>query len=377
MNKINQMLNQHFPKYTKNIYDHHFIQNSQPNNFNQRQRQKRPNSSKNQNQMRNMVKNNKNFSNFNIYASPAKKRNNRYYSQNPQNSNRKNNKYNEGFFDMRINYCLKMLGLDYLQIIFEKNNITFDDLLILSLKDLANLGIPKNKQIIIKNFSIDYIKNASYYSWDELENYFRNIYNNYIYNNSRINHSQGNLNINKAFIINNNNYNNERYNYSNITNSNNNLMNNRNNRYEFNNLKNKQEYPKRGRSPTINNNKKSSLIKKNINMRNYNNNYNSISYDFIYNNKKKNINTNLNNYNTSNSNINEGYCSSSNFNQSSLTNYGMKKNKNNIREEILQSQNKIKRFDSEENKKIRQLNDFSKKQINILTNDRLFVSSNR
>ena len=190
---------QQFSKYPK----HHFFHNSESNFFTSRQKQNQKKSystkSKSQNQNRNITKKKSNiFSNFNIYISPENKRINRYY---PQYSNRNQNKinYNEEIFDMRIYYCLKMLGLGALQIIFENNNIDFDELLILSLKDLANLGIPKNQQIIIKKFSLDYIKNASYYTLDELQKYFTNIsniYNNY--NNSRTNHSERNLNKKKG-----------------------------------------------------------------------------------------------------------------------------------------------------------------------------------
>ena len=75
--------------------------------------------------------------------------------------------------DMRIYFCLKKLGLSHLQNIFEKKNIIFDDLLVLSMKDLEKLKIQKNDQIKIKKFTLDYIKNGSYYTLEELENYFR------------------------------------------------------------------------------------------------------------------------------------------------------------------------------------------------------------
>ena len=43
------------------------------------------------------------------------------------------------------NTILKMLGLSHLQNIFERNKINFDELLILSMKDLEKLQIPKNE----------------------------------------------------------------------------------------------------------------------------------------------------------------------------------------------------------------------------------------
>ena len=74
----------------------------------------------------------------------------RYYSDN-----------NDDIFDMRIYFCLKMLGIGYLQPIFERNNITLDQLLILSMNDLSNLGLGKDEQKIINQFSLDYIKKLS------------------------------------------------------------------------------------------------------------------------------------------------------------------------------------------------------------------------
>ena len=100
----------------------------------------------------------------------------------------------EDLFDIRLYFCLKMLGLTYLQNIFEKNKINFDELLILSIKDLDMLQIIKKDQIKIKKFSLDYIKNASYYSIEELENYFINKKN---INKYRKAESVGNLRTNK------------------------------------------------------------------------------------------------------------------------------------------------------------------------------------
>ena len=375
MNKISKTQIQHFSNYPK----HHFIHNSEPNILTQRQRQNQKKSyltkPQSQNQNRNITKKKNNiFSNFNIYINPANKRINRYYSQYSNQSQNKINYYEE-IFDMRIYYCLKMLGLGALQTIFENNNINFDELLILSLKDLANLGIPKNQQIIIKKFSIDYIKNASYYSLDELQKYFRNIsniYNNY--NNSRTNHSERNLNKNKGVYKNYRIYkNNNGYKYTNYANTNNNLVNNRNNRYLINNMKSNQEYFRRNNSESNDNNKKCSLIKKNniIINNNNNKNFNSINYDFNYNSKTKNkneINKIKNNYSISKS---EEHYSSSNYNHSIMTNYKMNKKQNNIIEEMFQRKHKYKTFNSEQNKKMRQLDDLSKKQINNILSKRI------
>ena len=93
----------------------------------------------------------------------------------------------EDIFDIRLYFCLKKLGILYLQKIFEKNNINFDDLLTLSANDLFNLGCQKEEIIIIKKFTLDYIKKASFYSIEEVQNYFKN--NIKLYRNSRKIHS--------------------------------------------------------------------------------------------------------------------------------------------------------------------------------------------
>ena len=103
--------------------------------------------------------------NAHIYPNTTSNRNNNNYKRYQSAKNKNKNNY-----DIRMVLCLKMLGIGYLQKIFETKNITFDELLILSMKDLANLGIKKEEQIIIKKFSLDYIKNGSYFSLDELDN---------------------------------------------------------------------------------------------------------------------------------------------------------------------------------------------------------------
>jgi hypothetical protein len=47
------------------------------------------------------------------------------------------------------------------------------------MNDLTNLGIGKKEQIIINQFSLDYIKNGSYYSLEELQKYFKKNKNKY------------------------------------------------------------------------------------------------------------------------------------------------------------------------------------------------------
>ena len=115
--------------------------------------------------------------NANICHNTISNRNNNNYKRYQSAKNKNNNN-----FDSRMVLCLKMLGIGYLQKIFEVKNITLDELLILSIKDLANLGIKKEEQIIIKKFSLDYIKNGSYFTLDELDKFFKinkNKYKNY------------------------------------------------------------------------------------------------------------------------------------------------------------------------------------------------------
>ena len=158
----------------KHLFHNNFnyIQYTEPNIFNKRNFFLQNNKKENKN-----YNNNKN--NFNRFRSTTKinKMNinnaNNIVNKNERNGNIYSTK-KQKLFDMRIYYCLKMLNLSHLQNKFESNNINFTDLLILSVKDLERLNIQKNDIIRIKRFSLDYIKNASYYSSEELEKYFMN-----------------------------------------------------------------------------------------------------------------------------------------------------------------------------------------------------------
>ena len=194
------MKNEFFPHKNFN-----YIQYTEPNIFNRR------NYFLQNHKKQNIIKNN--TKNLNRFRSATKINNNiKVHKENFINKNKFYAK--EDLFDIRLYFCLKMLGLTYLQNIFEKNKINFDELLILSIKDLDMLQIIKKDQIKIKKFSLDYIKNASYYSIEELENYFINKKN---INKYRKAESVGNLRTNKMnlnYKINNNNkYNNPVNNY--------------------------------------------------------------------------------------------------------------------------------------------------------------------
>jgi hypothetical protein len=151
-----------------NFQKFNYIQYTEPNIFDIRNYFFQNTQNKNKN-----ISNNKKLNRFRS-ATKINKNNN---MNKVNNFNRNIYSTKTDIFDIRIYFCLKMLGLSHLQNIFEKNRINFDELLILSMKDLEMLQIPKNEQIKIKTFSLDYIKNASYYSVEELEKYFINIKN--------------------------------------------------------------------------------------------------------------------------------------------------------------------------------------------------------
>lgn len=198
---------------------------------------------------KNKIKTHNNAKNLNRFRSATKINNINTNKINYLNRNFHSTKAD--IFDMRIYFCLKMLGLSHLQNIFEKNKINFDELLILSMKDLEMLFIQKNDQIKLKKFSLDYIKNASYYSLDELENYFRNKKNMNKYRKAisvgNMRKKSMNLNniMNNNNLVNNNQYyhnyyrnyqNNERFNSASNYNNKYNINKNINNLYESANI---------------------------------------------------------------------------------------------------------------------------------------------
>ena len=306
---------------------------------------------------------------------------------------------NDDIFDMRIYFCLKMLGLEYLQNFFEKKNITLDKLLILSKKDLSKLGLEKEEQEIINKFSLDYIKNGSYYSLEELQNYFK--INKFKYRNNRTMSSIRNSNNIRENIIysikNKNNLRNVRsnqnirnkINYYNSYNKRNNSYSNRENYFTINNIGNHRinylsnnEYYRRNNSANVHNKNLNLNIKNNKNYNIINNKYNniirkklpqkykeingsSINDSIISLDIDNNIN-NLNNYNY----YNNGYYTSLNF-TNNMTNFNFEKNKtldnynfiynNNLEKSTYFTRN---RNYSNQNKKTKELNEFQRKKVN-------------
>ena len=334
---------------------------------------------------------------------------------------------NKNNFDIRMVLCLKMLGIGYLQKIFETKNITFDELLILSMKDLANLGIKKEEQIIIKKFSLDYIKNGSYFTLDELDKFFninKNKYKNYRTINSvkdlngisqNIQSKINNIN-NKNNLRNNINYKNidgtknicSFHNINNMKNTNNydhkrcNSYSNKeyyntlnyvdNTDYYLNNNININQFSKRNNSANvrkINNQNINNSNHRNYNLRNKLN-HNLINNINSNNIKRKKIAANLLDINgisnsnsiisyyTNNNFLNSGYITTSsvksNTSNLNIQNYN---NRNNNSIEINKyytgdrngRRNSNNKLCSQQNKKSKQLKDLEKNKINnILTN---------
>ena len=74
--------------------------------------------------------------------------------------------------DPRLDLLLKVMALENLTHIFSSNNITFNDLLLLSKEDLLEMGItlvPRNR---ILNFSLNYQNSARDFTYEELLDFF-------------------------------------------------------------------------------------------------------------------------------------------------------------------------------------------------------------
>ena len=121
------------------------------------------------------------------------------------------------FYDIRVDYCLQMLNLNKLKNIFHLRNIGFQEMLYLSQKDMNKMNIPKNAQLIIQNFTKDYLQKANLYTTEELQRFFQLYYKKNIIKNNLI------KNITKQLIRS----------FSPVANNNKNLLNNKMN---FNNI---------------------------------------------------------------------------------------------------------------------------------------------
>ena len=107
---------------------------------------------------------------------------------------------NRNIFDPRLELVFKYLSIENNLPFFINNNINFNDLLILTRKDLIDLGLSMIDRNRILYFSQQFIKYAKNYSLNEINSFFqenKNLYDRTISNNtSNINNSKTNNNNN-------------------------------------------------------------------------------------------------------------------------------------------------------------------------------------
>ena len=105
---------------------------------------------------------------------------------------------NRNIFDPRLELVFKYLSIENNLPFFINNNINFNDLLILTRKDLIDLGLSMIDRNRILYFSQQFIKYAKNYSLNEINSFFqenKNLYDRTISNNtSNINNSKTNNN---------------------------------------------------------------------------------------------------------------------------------------------------------------------------------------
>ncbi len=121
---------------------------------------------------------------------------------------------NRNIFDPRLELVFKYLSIENNLPIFINNNINFNDLLILTRKDLIDLGLSMIDRNRILYFSQQFIKYAKNYSLNEINSFFqenKNLYNRTISNNTtNTNNSKTNSKSNNNTSNNNNNNNNNK-----------------------------------------------------------------------------------------------------------------------------------------------------------------------
>ena len=139
-----------------------------------------------------------------------------------QNSNRNN-------IDPRLQLVFKYLSIENILPLFINNSINFNDLLLITRKDLIDLGLSMIDRNRILYFSQQFLKYAKNYSINEINSFFqknKNLYDKAIPNKPNNSNNQNNINnINNAYnnnvnIINNNMYS-ESYSQRNKTKNNN------------------------------------------------------------------------------------------------------------------------------------------------------------
>ena len=309
--------------------------------------------------------------------------------RNKFNQEIENNNEEEEDEDDRLTYTLITLNLGDLIHIFEENNISFIDMLLLTQEDLKELQLSLYQRNRIYNFSLLFNKYAKNYSISEISDFFsfnkQFIFNSSIYD--RVNMSLYEQNENDNFVYeennidnNNDNYNN---NYNNNYDNNGGINNNYDNNIHFNNI------------PNYSNKKTDNISNSGLNYPNKNNytgntiqsnsiNKNQInSINNFDNSNKKQFKTNKNN----NPNYKkETYKKYFNINESStMNNYlSIKKDtddfltKLNLQKEQSDKKRKdiSKLINNQNPKKISQFKGFDQlKNMNIINNDNILQNN--
>ena len=161
--------------------------------------------------------------------------------------------------DDRLTYTLITLDLSDLMSVFEENNISFVDLLLLSKEDLRELQLQMFQRNRIYNFSLLFNKFAKEFSIAEITDFFTNN-KQFIFNSSLYDRVISSTNAKKVEELNNNNFINNNY-------SNNNYSNKKS--YNSNNsqLKNPQSKNKKSKFNNSKNNKSAQVFKKYLEMK--------------------------------------------------------------------------------------------------------------
>ena len=125
------------------------------------------------------------------------KKNKKNLDKNEINNNYNNININKTNSDPRLQLTLVYLDIESFLPIFTCNNITFNDLLLLSRNDLIDLGLPIIERNRILHFSQQFIKYGKNYTINEINSFFeenKNLYSKTMLNNSN---NSNNISYNK------------------------------------------------------------------------------------------------------------------------------------------------------------------------------------
>ena len=257
---------------------------------------------------------------------------------NNENYEEEEDNVNEQEDDDRLSYTLITLGLENLIHIFEENNISFIDLLLLSKEDLIELQLEMFQRNRIFHFSKLFSKYAKNYSISEISDFFgfnkQFIFNSAIYDRviGTNNEEEEEYQNTGTFINNNNNFsNNDIYNQENMFNSQRQIHNLNNSDFDKEdipeklNIKKKEFQPKKYFNINNNNSKNNNKNVEEINKKKINNNKKvkgEIKEIQKKNEKKNTLNqkkrNNIKNNNYSNDNLSYTYDSINNSHNSNV-----------------------------------------------------------